>query len=89
MTETGTETDSRDGMAPRSGGCPGFARRPPERRRHRERRAVDQRDGYARTDQPRLPERAVACMDAGSAAVRALGPEMTQRMCSNPKLKPR
>ena len=82
MTETGTETDSRDGMAPRSGGCPGFARRPPERRRHRERRAVDQRDGYARTGQPRLPERAVACMDAGSAAVRALGPEMTQRMCS-------
>ena len=82
MTETGTETDSRDGMAPRSGGCPGFARRPPERRRHRERRAVDQRDGYARTDQPRLPERAVACMDVGSAAVRALGPEMTQRMCS-------
>ena len=43
---------------------------------------MDQRDGYARTDQPRLPERAVACMDAGSAAVRALGPEMTQRMCS-------
>ena len=82
MTETGTETDSRDGMAPRSGGCPGFTRRPPERRRHRERRAVDQRDGYARTDQPRLPERAVACMDAGSAAVCALGPEMTQRMCS-------
>ena len=86
MTETGTETDSRDGMAPRSGGCPGFARRPPERRRHRERRAVDQRDGYARTDQPRLPERAVACMDAGSAAVRALGPEMTQRMCSEARL---
>ena len=86
MTETGTETDSRDGMAPRSGVCPGFARRPPERRRHRERRAVDQRDGYARTDQPRLPERAVACMDAGSAAVRALGPEMTQRMCSEARL---
>ena len=47
---------------------------------------MDQRDGYARTDQPRLPERAVACMDAGSAAVRALGPEMTQRMCSEARL---